>query len=622
MAEQKSDDPGRASSATASNAPKRAAQASGEASAGRGESHNGNGVSEAHRAASGIHARRKQQYLIAVRPVPGFAAASADTIHDTLSGMDDVKIVRRLRPKGLKGLGVGAHPGAQEVIVARMDEQRAQALRQSAPPHVVIEPDGRLEIAEATLTAAFATSWSFGRAAPTPRRRQETRFRVVGDGDQPLAGAGVTVFGRTFFGSQAVTDPSGAASVAIFDAEADLEEMSAVYVQPAADYWECFVGRPKLDPVETNVVKLKRLVPASAKSGGEKRVGWGRQLMHLDGRSAELTGAGVKIALIDSGCDTSHPSLRHITRGVDVTGGDAADWTHDEIGHGTHCAGIIAGSDTTGVRGIAPGAEIHVFKLSPGGHFSDLIEALDQCIERQIDIVHLGVVSDQVSELVAQKIIEARFKGVACVAASGDEGGPVRFPARIPGVLSVAAIGRLGEFPQDTHHGLTAIPELIGPTGLFATNFSGSGPEVDVCGPGVAVISSVPGGGLAARDGTAIAAAHIVGYAAVILAHHPLFRGAYAHRGEQRVKALFELVRGSAMPPVFDPIRVGAGLPDLQRVPGLAADVEAWAKSAENLGAFANPKEGFGEPRASAGVLSAELASTMALMQLRAVGLI
>ncbi|HEY2483091.1 MAG TPA: S8 family serine peptidase, partial [Caulobacteraceae bacterium] len=600
---------GRASNATTPNPPKRAAPSE---SPSRAETTNGS--AEAKRAAAGVGERRKRRYLIAVRPLPGFAPMSADIIHDTLKGMDDVEILRRIRPKGLKGLGAGAHPGAQEIFVARMDETRAQNLRQSAPPHVVIEPDGVLAAGEPILPAPLAA----GRATPTPRARREVRLQVVGEGDKPLASAGVTIFGRGLFGFQGITDQSGTANVTIFDAEAELEDVPAVYVQPTADHWERLIARPKLHAAEPNLVKLEPLRP----KGAEKRVGWGSQLMGLDGRAAELTGSGVKIGLIDSGCDTSHASLRHVTHGVDLTGNGGREWTRDEIGQGTHCAGIIAGTDGSGVRGIAPGAEIHVFKLSPGGHFSDLIEALDQCIERQIDIVHLGLVTDQYSELVAQKILEARLKGVACVAAAGDEGGPVRYPARLPGVLSVAAIGRLAEFPQETRHALTAIPELIGPTGLFATNFSGAGPEIDVCGPGVAVVSSAPGGGLAARDGTAIAAAHVVGFAAVILAHHPLFRGAYAQRGEQRVKALFDLVRGSAMPPVFDPTRVGAGLPDLQRVPGLgaAADRDAWNRAAPHPGAFATAKDG--QATVPAGVLSGGLAGAMALMQLRAVGLL
>ncbi len=134
------------------------------------------------------------------------------------------------------------------------------------------------------------------------------------------------------------------------------------------------------------------------------------------------------------------------------------------------------------------------------------------------------------------------------------------------------------------------------------------------------MISSVPGGGLAARDGSAIAAAHAVGFAALILAHHPLFRGAYAARNEQRVNALTELVLASAVPPVFDPMRVGAGAPDLRQVAGMAAsDADAWSKAMQNLGGFAGAKERFGE---RPDLLPAHLAGPMALMQLRAAGLL
>jgi len=383
-------------------------------------------------------------------------------------------------------------------------------------------------------------------------------------------------------------------------------------VQPAANHWECFALQPALAFDEANVVRLKPIVPAGGHSAGESPTDWARRMMHLDrpldGATARSTGGGIRIALVGSGCDHNHLQLRHITSGVDLTGAQngAKDWTRDEIGQGTHCAGIIAGSGGSepAAQGIAPGAEIHVFKLTPGGRFSDLIEALDQCIERQIDIVHLGVRADQVSELVAQKIAEARLAGVACIAAAGDGGGTVQFPALVPGVLSVAAVGRLGESPADTHHAWTAVPELTGPAGVFATNFSGAGPQLGVCAPGVAVISSVPGGGLAARDGTAIAAAHVAGFAAVVLAHHPLFRGAYRARDEQRVRALFELIVGSAVPPVLDLARVGAGLPDLHRVPGLGAS-----------------DAGFGD-RFAGVPPPAYLTGAMAMMQLRAAGLV
>ena len=589
-----------------------------------------NGASPSHRAGEGGVSRHRRQYLVAVRPQTGFTATRPDAVVEMLQQMEDVEIVRRLRPKGFKGLGAGVIAGASEIIVVNMDEQRAEALRQGALGTVVVEPNARLYAGAPTLAAPFAPPWAV-LATPMPRLRRELRFRVVGAGDQPLAGAGVTVFARGSY-AQGLTDGSGMASVALFDAEADLEDIRALHVQPAANHWECFALRPALAFDEPNVVRLRPIVPAGAHSAGELHTDWARRSMRLDrrpeGATARSTGSGVRIALIDSGCDHNHLLLRHITSGADLTGvqNGARDWTRDEIGQGTHCAGIIAGSggSAPGVEGIAPGADIHVFKLAPGGRFSDLIEALDQCIERQVDIVHLGVGADQVSELVAQKIAEARHAGVACIAAAGDTAGPVQFPALVPGVLSVAAVGRLGEFPADTHHAWTAVPELTGPGGVFATNFSGAGPQLGVCAPGVAVISTVPGGGLAARDGTAIAAAHVVGFAAVVLAHHPLFRGAYRARDEQRVRALFELIVASATPPVLDLARVGAGLPDRHRVPGLGAtDNERWTQAMGNLGAFAyaTPQDGFAERRPGVPP-PAYLTGAMALMQLRAAGLI
>ena len=58
-----------------------------------------------------------------------------------------------------------------------------------------------------------------------------------------------------------------------------------------------------------------------------------------------------------------------------------AGWALDRIGHGSHCAGVIAGTpgsaDRPGMRGFAPAAEVHVCRIFPGGRFSDLAAALD-----------------------------------------------------------------------------------------------------------------------------------------------------------------------------------------------------------------------------------------------------
>jgi subtilisin family serine protease len=270
-------------------------------------------------------------------------------------------------------------------------------------------------------------------------------------------------------------------------------------------------------------------------------------------------------------------------RGLDLTRDkDPQSWSTDELGQGTHCAGIIAafaaaasaaraGIAAPEIAGCVPDSELHIFKVVPGGHLSDLIDALNQCIERRLDIVQLGVSAEQFSEIVAQKITEARLNGIACISGAGNSGGAVQFPGNVPGVLTVSAVGELGEYPQDTRHAQRALPQLIAYSGIYATNFSAWGPQVGVCAPGVAVVSSVPGGGYAAWDGTAMAASHVVGFSALLLSQHPMLQSInFGARADQRVSTLYDLVRVAAIPYAqVDPNRVGTGLPDLQQVPGL-----------------------------------------------------
>jgi subtilisin len=204
----------------------------------------------------------------------------------------------------------------------------------------------------------------------------------------------------------------------------------------------------------------------------------------------------------------------------------------------------------------------------PGGRVRDLLLALDECILRELDVVNIGVGSDRPSELVALKLHELRQRGVTCIAAAGNSGGAVGFPAMLSSVMAIGAVGKLREFPADSCHALSVVPQLIGRDGVFAARFSCGGPQIAVSAPGVAIVSAVPGG-YAAADGTSAAAAHVSGVAALVLAHHPLFNeAALRTKSEQRVQILTELLRASAVPHFADPQREGAGVPDLQRVPG------------------------------------------------------
>lgn len=516
--------------------------------------------------------RRRERFLIGPRLGPGgqplgYPQHSMDEVAEYLSHQDDVEVVRRLRLGGTLPFSAQGR-SANEVLVAKIEEGKAQRLRAAAPASLIIERDSLLTRAHSQSLTVCAVP--IGALLPLRPTTSEVTIRVVGERDQPLAGATVVIdVGGLPAGlpAQALTDADGTARLDFFGSS--LDSIQSIFIRPAADYWDRLISAPRLGP-GVNTVRLRSLGEFYPNFPGQRLLGWGQRLMHIDPTTGGFSGSGVRIGIIDSGCDNSHPLLRHIAQGKDFTAGATdTSWTQDPLAHGTHCAGIINATNAEqGIAGCAPEAELHVFKVIPEGRVSDLLAALDECIVRELDVVHIGVVCEGFSELVGQKLHEARLKGIACIAAAGNTGAAPAFPATLPGIMAVGAVGRLGEFPADSSHTLAVLPHLIGADEVFAASFSAAGPQVAVSAPGVAVVSTVPGGGYAAADGTSVAAAYVTGLAALVLAHHPLLQqGVFRARNDQRVQALFELIRSSAVPHFADPLRGGAGVPDLLRVP-------------------------------------------------------
>jgi len=531
----------------------------------------------------GGQAQRRQQYLIAVRSagstLTGFDAAafqpqSIDAVVDYLTRQEGVEIVGRMKPAGSQPF---APNGAfsQEIVVARIAEDRAQTLLAAADPRIIVEPDGPLIPGNGVAVPMRGRVGVVKNILPLSSVVDELSLQIVDERDQPLPRAAVVVYGPGF-PVQAVTDETGTARLKLFGGWSD--SVRAIYVKPAANCWERLLVAPELNSSGATTIKLRPLTETFSGSPNDRAAPWDRRLMRMDRLPESVTGAGIRVAIIDSGCDNTQPALRHVTRGKDFTTRRADGiWTDDALGYGTHSAGLIAATASAGqgMPGCAPEAELHVFRVFPGGRASDLLAALDECIAREIDVVSINVGYDEESELLAQRLREARHKGIACIAAAGNS---FQAPAVFPTVLAVGAVGALRTFPQDTCHARAVVPESIGNDGVFPAAFTGVGVNIGVSAPGVAVLSTVPGGH-AALDGTGAAASLVAGMATLILAHHPLFQGPLKARSEQRVSALFGLIRASAIPHFVDPLRGGAGVPDLQRVPGWY-DITAGARGA------------------------------------------
>ncbi len=511
--------------------------------------------------------RRRGRYLVGVLPqhlLPaGVRMATPDTVFEQLGALPDVTLHRKLRaPAADRGspLSDGTTPLSQ-IAVFEMSEERAVALNQT--PELLIEPDLRLQatrIRPKTLPNP-ATVVPVGRTV-------RLSLRIRGSDGIDLSNATVLVQGRVW-PVQGMTGGDGRVSLTLVTDTAST--IQSIYVKPAYGYWNRWFERPQLSANGDNVIVLERLDRMVPDFPARQSYGWGQRAMRLDRIPPTYRGDGVKIAIIDSGADIGHPDLKdRVTAGLDLVGRTPQGWATDEVGHGTHCAGIITSADNGhGIIGFAPGAEVHACKIFPGGRFSDFIEALDYCIEQKIDVVNLSLGADGGSIFVARKIEEARLAGVACIVAAGNSAGPVQFPATLPTVLTVAAVGKTETYPADSHHATQVVGQ---PTqeGYFSASFTCFGPEVDVVAPGVAILSSVPGEDYAAWDGTSMATPHVTGLAALVLAHRADFQQQFANPAE-RVQRLFDVIQGSCQPlPDLGPGRAGAGLPDAPHALGLA----------------------------------------------------
>ena len=513
-------------------------------------------------------------------------------------------------------LGAGARSDpAEGVVVARMTDQKAGDLLQRSGGQLVVERDQHLQLLDPMLRRPDLVS----SLSPYQGPQTELLLAVVGKDGQPLPDAEVSLFGGAL-PSSAVTGADGVARLTVYGE--DPRSISGLYVKPRFDYWSFYQRDPDLSLDEPNLVMLRPLADWAGLRNmpQQNAMGWGARAMRLDAVPPQYGGQGIKIAIIDSGAATTHGNLNRFRAGFDVVNKrvDRTTWNTDTLGHGSHCAGVIAAADPAwGIRGFAPDAEIHVCKLFPGGQVSQLIDALEYCIEQQIDVVNMSLGGGAPSETLERQIGRAKQAGVACIAAAGNSGGPVQYPASSPHVLAVGAIGKIGEFPPDSYHSETVGADIDG-QGYFTARFSCFGPQVDVCAPGVAVVSSVPPNNFAAWDGTSMAAPHVTGLAALVLAHRPEFQTVLRNRSPERVEGLFQILRMSARPVTLgDTSHVGYGMPDALTALALptAQASMPWQNQAAAFGMPANifpgadngQRAGFGMAMAGPGVAAQNL---------------
>lgn len=182
-------------------------------------------------------------------------------------------------------------------------------------------------------------------------------------------------------------------------------------------------------------------------------------------------------------------------------------------------AGIIAanGKLPTGISGISPGVKLRSYRIF--GKNSDdasnfaIFKAINQAVEDKCDILNMSFGGGPIDEAVQDAIADAFAKGTICFVATGnEERDKVNFPAAYAQSLAVTAMGRVGLYPDGSPHSETVAKPSGKDKKNYVASFSNVGSEVDFTAPGVAIISTVPGG-YAAMDGTSMACPAATGIA-------------------------------------------------------------------------------------------------------------
>jgi subtilisin len=406
----------------------------------------------------------------------------------------------------------------------------------------------------------LATSLASVPARPTAAASgPPLRVTIVGAATgQPLRGALVRAYTSFVGGSgdECVTDSKGTATLRLGGTLVALEKL---YVSPPLEgYWGRFQANASLRDGDT-----LRLEPIQSSTKGV--------IGHFFGRSPVQADASIVVGIVDAGVGP-HPDLSVVGGHNAAQGEFPHEYGDNGLGHGTHVAGIAAGSGSA-FLGVAPRATLRSYRVCAQGQAATtnyaIVKALIYAADDTCDIVNLSLEGDsRPDQTLSDAFGDARRQGMLVVMAAGNEfRSPIGYPAYYVDHIGfvVGALGRDDCFPPGSCE--TANPVGIDPHDFVApfTNVSArltSGARIALIGPGVGVVSTVPGG-YGVMSGTSMAAPAITGMAVRLLTQDlassdPIIR---RPRDDARAKAMLGLIEVHARSLGFAQEFEGAGIP-------------------------------------------------------------
>lgn len=294
---------------------------------------------------------------------------------------------------------------------------------------------------------------------------------------------------------------------------------------------------------------------------------WGK----TDNNGNNLTGIGIKVAMIDTGIAYDHPDFggcsttsflagtcNKIPWGWDYVNNDPDPY--DDDGHGTFTAGIVAANGS--IRGVAPDAKLIAYKVldSTGmGWDSDILTAMDNATKYGVDVISMsfGAAGEPVNPAYDVAIQNANAVGTVVVIAAGNEGASGDFSMDSPGSAHDAITVGASNKSSD----ISALASFSSRGFAVYPNGTIAGIKPDVLAPGISINSTSLNGSCSyycsptkysTASGTSFAAPHVAGIVALLKQQHPNFTPA-------QLKAL---VVNPAVDVGYTPIEQGSGRVD------------------------------------------------------------
>ena len=219
---------------------------------------------------------------------------------------------------------------------------------------------------------------------------------------------------------------------------------------------------------------------------------------------SKTQGEGIKIAVLDTGCQVSHPDLAG-----SFVSGSTHNRDEDRHGHGSHCCGIISGNNNDlGIVGVAPKVVLEPIKVlgdDGSGSFSGVTNGVLEAIDLGADIISMSLGAAYNYRPLRDAIRKAYDLGIPTIAAAGNSGntGKLDYPGNYAETISVGALDNK----------------------KLRAGFSQTGANLDFMAPGVSILSCIPGGEYQYMSGTSMATPWLAGVLALIISKHRMHGG-------------------------------------------------------------------------------------------------